>query len=56
MAVWSKLLEDLPKGNLKAVIAAATLGAGVMFYINRRAVDARQVALLFQVIANRVLL
>lgn len=43
MAVWSKLLEVVPRSNPRAIIAAATLGAGVMFYVNRRVVDARQV-------------
>ena len=43
MAGWSKLLDEVPRGNSKAVVAVATLSAGVMFYINRRATDARLV-------------
>jgi len=34
-------MEYVPNGNVKAVIAVVTLGAGVGFYVNRRIVDAR---------------
>ena len=46
MAGLSKLLGVLPipfKGNTKAVVAFASLGAGVLFYLNRRVYHARYV-------------
>lgn len=41
MAGLSKLLSAVPKPTTKSVVAVATLTAGVLFYVNRRVVDAR---------------
>ena len=44
MAGLSKFLGAIPPMNLKAVVATASLGAGIAFYVNRRIHDARYVA------------
>ena len=41
MAGLSKLLGSVPSVSPRAVVAAASLGAGILFYVNRRMHDAR---------------